>query len=81
MVVLKLKNVQFLIENVELLIKYDDISNKVTNSIKKEFDGAPIYYKKSLKTKINSYGDDATDAHDKEMAKIGQLNLSCNNIN
>ena len=56
---LKLKNINFLIENVELLIKYD-ISNKVTNSIKKEFDGAPIYYKKYLKTKINSYGDDAT---------------------
>lgn len=47
-----------MIENVELLIKYD-ISNKVPNSIKKEFDGAPIYYKKYLKTKINSYGDDA----------------------
>ena len=34
--------------------KYIDICNRVSNSIKKEFDSEPIYNKEVLKTKIKS---------------------------
>ena len=39
---------------------------RVTSSIKKELVCEPIYNKKILKTKIRSYGDEATDFHRKE---------------
>ena len=39
--------------------------------MKKEFDSKPIYSKTFLKTKIKSCSDEATDFHDKEMAKVG----------
>ena len=54
----------FLIEGEELLKKYNDIWNKDSNSIKKEFNSEPIFNKKFLKTKIKSYVDEATDFHD-----------------
>ena len=55
----------FLIEDHDLLKISNDIWNKVSNSLKKEFDSAPIYIKKFLKTKIKCYGDESTDFHDK----------------
>ena len=55
----------FLIEDDDLLEKYNTIWNKVNADIKKEFDSEPVYNKKILKTKIKSYGDKATDFHDK----------------
>ena len=51
----------------KLLKKYNDIGNKVSNSIKREFDSEPIYKKNFLKTKIKSSGDEATDFYDKEI--------------
>ena len=39
----------FLNEDDELLIKYHDIWNKLSKSIKREFDSEPIYNKKFLK--------------------------------
>ena len=54
----------FLIEGEELLKKYNDIWNKDSNSIKKEFNSEPIFNKEFLKTKIKSYVDEATDFHD-----------------
>ena len=39
--------------------------------IKKEFDSEPAYNKNFLKTKIKSYGDEATDFHDKEIPQVG----------
>ena len=48
------KWVYFLIENNEYLKNYNDIWNKVTTSIKTEFDSKPIYNTKFLKTKIKS---------------------------
>ena len=48
----------FLNEDDELLIKYHDIWNKLSKSIKREFDSESIYNKKFLKAKINSYGDE-----------------------
>ena len=44
---------------------------KASTSIKKELDSEPIYDKKFLKTKIRSYGDEATDFCDKKMPKAG----------
>ena len=51
----------FLIEDDELLNKYNDILNKVNNNIKKEIDLEPIYNKILLETNIKSYGDKAID--------------------
>ena len=44
----------FLIKDDELLEKYHGIREKVKNSIKKEFDGEPLYNEKYLKAKIKS---------------------------
>ena len=61
----------FFIEDDKLLETYNNIWNKVSNSIKKELDWKAIYNKKFLKTKIRSYGDEARDFHDKEATKVG----------
>ena len=55
----------FLIEDNDLLEKYNTICDKVRADIKKEFDSKPVYNNKLLKTKIKSYGDEATDFHNK----------------
>ena len=47
----------FLIENDDLLEKYNTIWDKVSADIKKEIDSEPVYNKNFLKTKIESYGD------------------------
>ena len=49
------KYISFLIKDNELLEKYNEISKKVSKSIKKEFDREPAYNKKYLKAKIKSY--------------------------
>ena len=46
------KYMSFFIKDYELLEKYNEIWEKVRNSIKKEFDSEPIYNFKNLKTKI-----------------------------
>ena len=52
-------NISLLINRVikddELSEKYNKILEKVRNSIKKEFDGEPVYNEKCLKTLIKSY--------------------------
>ena len=55
-----------LIEDDDLLEKYNTIWNKVSADIKKEFDSEPVYNKDSLKTKIRSHGDEITDFYDKK---------------
>ena len=57
----------FLIEDDDLLKKYNTIWDKVSADIKKESDSEPVYNKKLLKTKIKSYGDEVTYFHDKEI--------------
>ena len=57
-----------MIEDEELLKTYNDIWNKVSNNMKKEFGSEPIYNKKFLKTKTISYGDETADFH--EMPKV-----------
>ena len=57
----------FFIEDGDLLERYNTIWNKVSAKIEKEFDSEPVYSKTFLKTKIKSYGDEATDFHNKEI--------------
>ena len=49
------KYISFLIKDDELLEKYNEIWEKVKNSLKKEFDSEPVYNEKYLKAKIKSY--------------------------
>ena len=49
------KYMSFLIEDHELLEKNNKIWDKVSNSIKKGFDGDPVYNEEYLRTKIKSY--------------------------
>ena len=51
----KTKCIYFLIKGDELLEKYNEISERVKNSIKKEFDSEPVYNKIYLKDQIKSY--------------------------
>ena len=61
----------FSIEDFDLLEKYNSIWDTVCANIKKELDSKPVYNKNILKTKLKSYGDKATDFHDKEISKTG----------
>ena len=54
----------FLIEDDDLLNKFNTIWDKVSADIKNEFDSAPVYRKFFLKTKTKSYGDEVTDFYD-----------------
>ena len=51
----------FLIEDDDLLEKYNTIWDKVSANIKKEFDSEPVDNKKFLKPKIKSHSDEVTD--------------------
>ena len=59
----------FLIEDDNLLEKYNTIWDKVSAEIKKEFDSEPICNKEFLKTKIKSHGDEVTDFYDKKFLR------------
>ena len=59
----------FLIEDDDLLEKYNTIWDKVSADIK-EFDSEPVYNKEILKTKIKSHGDEVTDFYDKSIPKV-----------
>ena len=60
----------FLIEDDDVLEKYNTIQDKVSADIKKEFDSKPAYHKKILKTKIRSHSNKVTDFYDKEIPKV-----------
>ena len=49
------KRMYFLIEDDDLLEKYNTIWDKVNADINKEFDCEPVYNKRFLKTKIKSH--------------------------
>ena len=57
----------FLIEDDDLLEKYNTIWNKVGAYINKEFDSDSVYNQNYLKTKMKSHGDEVTDFYDKEI--------------
>ena len=59
----------FLIEDDDLLKKYNTIWDKISDDIKKEFDNEPAYNKKCLKTKIKYRGVKVTDFYDKIFLK------------
>ena len=50
-----------LVEDDDILEKYNTIWNKVSTDIKKEFDREPVYNKEFLEIKIKSHGDEITD--------------------
>ena len=54
----------FLIEDGDLLKKYNTIWGKVGADIKKEFDSEHVYHKNFLKTKIKYHDDDITDFYE-----------------
>ena len=49
------------IEDDDLLEKYSTICDKVSASIKIEFDKKSVYNKEYFKTKIKPHGDEVTD--------------------
>ena len=72
-----------LIENDDLLEKYNiiwdkssaDIKEEFGADIKEEFGNEPVYNKVYLKTKLKSHGDEVTDFYDKKFPKV-----DCNHI-
>ena len=55
----------FLVNDAELLIKYTEIWNKITDLINKKFDSEPVYNNKYINTKIKLYNNDIkTNFHD-----------------
>ena len=65
------KWVYFLIEDDDLLKKYNDNWNKVSNNINEDFDSKLICNEKILRTKINSYSDDVTNFRNKIIPEAG----------
>ena len=63
----KTKWMYFLIEDDDLLEKYNTIWNKVSTDIKEEFDSEPVYNKSYLKTKIKSHGNEVRIFYDKKI--------------
>ena len=59
-----------MIEDDDLLGKYNTIWEKVSADIKKELDSKPVYNKYFLKTKIKSHEDEVTDFYDKKIPKV-----------
>ena len=57
----QIKWMYFLIEDDDLLEKYNTIWDKVSANIKKEFNSEPVYKKYFLRTKIKSHSDEVTD--------------------
>ena len=55
----------FLIEDDNLLEKYNAILDKASADIKKEFDSEPVYNKNDLKTKMKSHDNEVTDFYKK----------------
>ena len=63
------KMMYFLINDDDLLEKYNTIWDKVSADMKKEYDSEPVYNKQFLKTKIKSHGDEVTDFYDKKFLR------------
>lgn len=51
--------------------KYNEISKKISNSMKEEFDTEPISNKTFLKTKTKLVDNEARDFHDQAIPKVG----------
>ena len=66
----------FLIENDDLLEKYNIIWDKVSANIKIQFNSESVFNKQFLKTKIKSHGDEVTDFCNKKISKV-DFNHTC----
>ena len=66
------KWVYFLIQDDELLEKY----NTIWADIKKEFGSEPVYHKNYLKNKIKSHGNEVKDFYDKKIPKLDSNHTS-----
>ena len=64
------KLMYFLIEDDNLLEKFNTIRDKVSADIKKEFVSDPVYNKIFLKTKIKSHSDEVTDFYNKNIPVV-----------
>ena len=60
----------FLIDDDDLLKKYNTIKDNVSADIKKEFDSDPVFNKNYLKTKIKYHGYEATDLYNKKIPEL-----------
>ena len=68
----EIKYISFLIKGNELLEKYNEIWQKVKDSLKKEFYSESVYNKKYLKAEIKSYNRKInTNFHDNKIPKEG----------
>ena len=56
----------FVIEDDDLLEKYNTNWDKVSAGIKKELDSEPVYNKFYLKTKLISHGNEVTEFYNKK---------------
>ena len=66
------KYMSFLTKNDELLEKYNEIWDKVSNTIKKGFDSEPLCNEKYLRSNINFYeGKISTNFYDDNIPKEG----------
>ena len=70
------KWMHFLIEDNDLLEKYNTVWRKVSSDIKKEFDSEPVYNKNYLETKTKSYRNEVTDFYNKKVAEL-ESNHTC----
>ena len=70
------KRMYFLIEDDELVEKYNTNWDKVSADIKAEFASEPVYNKNYLKTKIKSHGDEVADSYNKKIPKL-DCNHTC----
>ena len=60
----------FLMEDDDLLEKYNTTWDTVSANIRKEFDSEPVCNKNYLKIKIKSYGNEVTNFYDKKISKL-----------
>ena len=64
--------ISFLIKDDDLLGKYNEIWEKVKNSLQKEFDSEPVYNEKYRKAKIKSFnGKINTNFHNNKIPREG----------
>ena len=64
------KLMYFLIEDDDLLEKYNAIWDKVNADIKKEFDSEHVYNREFLRTKIKIHVDEVTDFYGKKIPMV-----------
>ena len=70
----------FLIEDDDLVEKYNTMWDKFSTGIRKELDSKPVYNNFFFKTKIKFYSDEVTDFFNKEIPKADSYLISSNQL-